>query len=82
MTTLLADPIFVTALVGVLLVAIPCSACGCFLHIQNNSLFGETIAHGCLPGVYFAFLCQGSRHVLWLTMGAAASGVLSSLLVS
>ena len=82
MTTLLADPIFVTALVGVLLVAIPCSACGCFLHIQNNSLFGETIAHGCLPGVYFAFLCEGSRHVLWLTIGAAASGVLSSLLVS
>lgn len=78
----LANPIYTNALIGVLLVAIPCAACGCFLQVQNNSLFGETIAHGCLPGVYLGFLFSESRHVLWLTLGAAATGIASSLLVT
>ena len=82
MTEFFTNPIYLNALIGVLLVALPCAICGCFLHIQNNSLFGETIAHGCLPGVYFGFLFSESRHVLWLTLGAALTGIASSLIVT
>ena len=82
MNEFFTNPIYTNALIGVMLVALPCAICGCFLQVQNNSLFGETIAHGCLPGVYFGFLFSESRHLLWLTLGAAVTGIASSLIVT
>jgi len=77
----LLNPVFLLVLLGVALVTTSASAIGCFLYVQRNALLGETLAHGCLPGIYFAFLIGGTRSLLWLTLGATLSGLLSSLLV-
>tara|TARA_B100000768_G_C11271203_1_gene373532 strand:+ start:387 stop:1244 length:858 start_codon:yes stop_codon:yes gene_type:complete len=77
----LLNPVFLLVLLGVALVTTSASAIGCFLYVQRNALIGETLAHGCLPGIYCAFLIGGTRNLLWLTLGATLSGLLSSLLV-
>lgn len=77
----LLNPVFLLVLLGVALVTTSASAIGCFLYVQRNALLGETLAHGCLPGIYCAFLIGGTRNLLWLTLGATLSGLVSSLLV-
>ena len=79
--TLFTDPVFFVVLIGVVMVSIAASAVGCLLHVQRNSLLGETMAHGCLPGIYAAFLLGGTRNLGWLALGATLSGLVSSLLV-
>ena len=79
--TLFFDPVFLVVLFGVVMVTIASSAVGCLLYVQRNSLLGETMAHGCLPGIYAAFLLGGTRNLGWLAIGATVSGLISSLLV-
>ncbi len=76
-----SDPVFLVVLFGVVMVTMAASAVGCLLYVQRNSLLGETMAHGCLPGVYAAFLLGGTRNLGWLALGATLSGLVSSLLV-
>ena len=79
--TLFSDPVFLVVLIGVVMVTIAASAVGCLLYVQRNTLLGETMAHGCLPGIYAAFLLGGTRNLGWLALGATLSGLVSSLLV-
>lgn len=79
--TLFADPVFLVVLIGVVMVTLAASVVGCLLYVQRNSLLGETMAHGCLPGIYVAFLLGGTRNLGWLALGATLSGLVSSLLV-
>ena len=66
---------------GVVLISISTAAVGCFLYVQKNALLGETLAHGCLPGIYCVFIFSATRDLLWLSIGATLSGLLSSYLV-
>lgn len=79
--TLFSDPVFLVVLIGVVMVTVASSAVGCLLYVQRNTLLGETMAHGCLPGIYAAFLLGGTRNLGWLALGATLSGLVSSLLV-
>ena len=79
--TLFSDPVFLVVLIGVVMVTVASSAVGCLLYVQRNALLGETMAHGCLPGIYAAFLLGGTRNLGWLALGATLSGLVSSLLV-
>ena len=71
--TLFSDPVFLVVLIGVVMVTLAASAVGCLLYVQRNSLLGETMAHGCLPGIYAAFLLGGTRNLGWLALGATLS---------
>lgn len=75
------NPVLLNVLIGVVLISISTAAVGCLLYVQKNALLGETLAHGCLPGIYCVFIFIATRNLLWLSIGAAVSGLISSFLV-
>lgn len=60
--------------------AIACALCGSFLVLRRMSLMGDAISHAVLPGIVAAFLLSDSLATLPVFLGAAAVGVLTSLL--
>lgn len=60
--------------------AIACALCGSFLVLRRMSLMGDAISHAVLPGIVAAFLLSDSLATLPVFIGAAAVGVLTSLL--
>ena len=38
---------------------------------------GDAISHGILPGIVLAFLLSGTRHPMWILLGASAFGLLT-----
>lgn len=63
------------------LVAGSCGLLGTFLVLRRMSLLGDAISHAVLPGIAIAFLLSGSRAVLPMFLGAAAFGLLTTLLI-
>lgn len=63
------------------LVAISCGLLGCFLILRQMVMVGDAISHAVLPGIVIAFLLSGSRETLPMLMGAAALGVVTTLLI-
>jgi manganese/zinc/iron transport system permease protein len=63
------------------LVAISCGLLGCFLILRQMVMVGDAISHAVLPGIVIAFLLSGSRETLPMLMGAAALGVVATLLI-
>lgn len=56
-------------------------ALGSFAVLRKQSLLGDAISHAALPGIALAFLLTGSKSPLVLVMGAAAAGLVGTLLV-
>jgi manganese/zinc/iron transport system permease protein len=54
---------------------------GSYAVLRGQSLLGDAISHAALPGVALAFLVTGSKAPLPLMLGAAATGVLATLLI-
>lgn len=63
------------------LVAASAGLVGCFLVLRRMALLGDAISHAVLPGIAIAFLLTGSRHPLWMVLGAGALGLLTTFLV-
>jgi len=63
------------------LVAVSCSLLGCFLILRKMVMIGDAISHAVLPGIVLAFLLSGTRETLPMLIGAAALGVLTTLLI-
>ncbi|MFQ5498075.1 MAG: iron chelate uptake ABC transporter family permease subunit [Candidatus Zixiibacteriota bacterium] len=55
---------------------------GCFAYLQKRSLIGDALAHAALPGVALAFIVVGQKELLWLLLGAAATGWLGAISVN
>jgi manganese/zinc/iron transport system permease protein len=49
--------------------------------LRRQSLLGDAISHAALPGVVIAFMLTGSKSPLVLLLGAAAAGLLGTLLM-
>lgn len=64
------------------LVAISCGLLGCFLVLRRMSMVGDAISHAVLPGIVIAFLLSGSRDTGLMLVGAAATGMLGTLLIT
>lgn len=64
-----------------LLAALACALVGNFLVLRRASLMGDAISHSVLPGLVIAFLATSSRSPFWMIVGAAASGLLTVVLV-
>lgn len=68
-------------ILAAVLIATSSALVGSFLILRKMSMMGDAISHAVLPGIVFAFLLSGSRAGLPMLIGAAATGVLASLLI-
>ncbi|MFD1422296.1 metal ABC transporter permease [Laceyella tengchongensis] len=64
-----------------MLVASSCALLGCFLILRKMAMVGDAISHAVLPGIVIAFLVTGDRHSLPMLLGAAAFGLVTTLLI-
>ena len=56
-----------------------CGLLGTFLVLRKMSLLGDALSHAVLPGIAIAFLLSDSRAVLPMFLGAALSGIVTTL---
>lgn len=63
------------------IIAISCGLLGSFLILRKMAMLGDAISHSVLPGIVIAFLISGSRDSIAMLIGAAALGVLTTLLI-
>ena len=54
---------------------------GTFATLRRQSLLGDALAHAALPGVCLAYLLTGAKTSLALLLGAAASGLVGTLVL-
>jgi ABC-type Mn2+/Zn2+ transport system permease subunit len=55
-----------------------CAILGCFLVLRRLSLLGDAISHAVLPGIVVAFLLAGRSSVVFLFLGAMATGIITT----
>src|SRR5690554_6214902 len=63
------------------LIAISCSLLGAYLILRKMAMVGDAISHAVLPGIVLAYLFSASREALPMLIGAAALGVLTTVLI-
>lgn len=63
------------------LTASSCALLGTFLVLRKMAMVGDAISHAVLPGIVLAFLISGSRDNIPMLLGAAATGVVTTLLI-
>ncbi len=61
--------------------AMACSLVGVFLVLRRLAMLSDAISHAILPGIVIAFFLTGDLSSPWLIFGAAATGVLTVVLV-
>ena len=64
-----------------ILVSVSCALLGTFLVLRKMSLLGDALSHAVLPGLAFAFFFADSLAVIPMFIGAAAFGVITTMLV-
>lgn len=62
-------------------VAIPASLLGVLLVMKRMVMVGDAISHAVLPGIVVAFILTDSRESFPMLIGAALTGVLTTLLI-
>ncbi|HSZ72169.1 MAG TPA: metal ABC transporter permease, partial [Cytophagaceae bacterium] len=67
-------------LTGILVVA-SSSILGCFLVLRKMTMVGDAISHAVLPGIVMAYLISGERNSLFMVLGAALIGLLTTFLI-
>ncbi len=78
----LADANVRYVVAGAMLLGGAAGGLGTFAFLQRRSLLGDALAHAALPGVGLAFLITGQKELLYLLLGAAATGWLGALSVN
>lgn len=63
------------------LIAISCGLLGAYLVLRKMAMVGDAISHAVLPGIVMAYLFSGSRETIPMLIGAAALGVLTTILI-
>lgn len=62
-------------------IAVSCGLLGSFLILRKMAMVGDAISHAVLPGIVIAFLVSGSRENIPMLIGAAAIGVITTVLI-
>ena len=62
-------------------VALPASLLGVLLVMKRMIMVGDAISHAVLPGIVIAFLIVDSRESIPMLIGAAITGVLTTVLI-
>ena len=63
------------------LISLCCVIPGTFLVLRRMAMFGDAISHAVLPGLVVAYLLSGSRESMFMLPGAAATGLIVTLLI-
>lgn len=63
------------------MIAISCGLLGCYLVLRKMAMVGDAISHAVLPGIVLAYLFSASRETLPMLIGAAAIGVLTTVMI-
>ncbi len=63
------------------LVAVTSGLLGCFLILRRMAMVGDAISHAVLPGIALAFLISGTRSSIPMLIGAAAFGMICTVLI-
>lgn len=63
------------------LASVSCALLGTFLVMRRMSLLGDALSHAVLPGIVIAFMLSESRAILPMFLGAAAFGLITTILV-
>ncbi len=66
---------------GLVCIAIAAATVGTFLVIRRQALVSDALAHAVLPGIVFAFLLVGKRHLSALFAGATLSTFIAYYLI-
>jgi len=61
--------------------AVSCALLGAFLVLRKMTMVGDAISHAVLPGIALAYWLSQSRASLWMFLGAAAVGVLATIII-
>lgn len=69
-------------LAAALLAALSCGLLGNQLLLRRQSLMGDAISHGVLPGLVGGFLLSGGRDPMAMLIGAALAGIATVLLIA
>lgn len=78
---LLTDYTFQVVATGAFLLGILCAVTGCFAYLRKESLLGDGISHGALPGVFFTFMVTGTKNTEFLLLGGLISGLFATWLI-
>lgn len=70
-----------TVAAGAAVLGITSGVLGSFALLRRQSLLGDAMSHAALPGVVLAFMVTRSKDPFVLLLGAAAAGLLSTLLL-
>lgn len=68
-------------LITAFIIAVNCGLLGVFLMLQKKAMIGDAISHSVLPGIVIAYLISGSRASFPMLIGAAAVGMLTTVLI-
>lgn len=63
------------------LVAVACGLLGVFLILRKMAMVGDAISHSVLPGIIIAYMLTGSDASIPMLLGAAAMGVVATLMI-
>ncbi|MEX2379241.1 MAG: metal ABC transporter permease, partial [Vicingaceae bacterium] len=63
------------------MIAISCGLLGSYLVLRKMAMVGDAISHAVLPGIVLAYLFSASRETLPMLIGAAAIGVLTTVMI-
>lgn len=77
----LTDYTFQVVALGAFLLGILCAVMGCFALLRKQSLLGDGISHGALPGVFLTFLVTGTKNTELLLFGGLLSGLFATWLI-
>ncbi len=64
-----------------LLIGWSCALLGCFLVLQKVVMIGDAISHSVLPGIVLAFVFSSGFDSVFILLGAAVFGVLTSMII-
>lgn len=62
-------------------ISLSCALLGTFLVLRKMTMIGDAISHAVLPGIAVAYWLSQSRESVWMFLGAAAVGVLATVLI-
>jgi manganese/zinc/iron transport system permease protein len=72
----------ISILITAILLACSCALLGSFLIHSKQAMMADAISHAVLPGIVIAYLISNSRGSIFALLGAAACGILITLLVN